>query len=123
MNRLQATTTKKWLARLASVGTGAVILVLAGAAQAAVPGVTGTGAAGTFNLVASQGYITQPDGDAIYSWGYGCATGSRPSFVPYSTGVFCPIMQIPRPTLVGNGHARLIVLLRNNRLAIAGNTS
>ena len=123
MNRLQATTTKKWLARLASVGTGAVILVLAGAAQAAVPGVTGTGAAGTFNLVASQGYITQPDGAAIYSWGYGCAAGSRPSFVPYSTGAFCPNMQIPGPTLVVTENVPFTVTLTNNLPASAGNTS
>src|SRR5437763_8460900 len=100
MNRLQATTTKKWLAPLASVGTGAVILVLAGAAQAAVPGVTGTGAAGTFNLVASQGYITHPDGAAIYSWGYGRAAGSRPSFAPCSTGALGPHMQPPGRTRV-----------------------
>ena len=26
----------------------------------------------TFNLIAQQAYLTQPDGQAIYSWGYGC---------------------------------------------------
>ena len=28
----------------------------------------------TFNLTAQPAYLTQPDGQAIYSWGYGCTT-------------------------------------------------
>ena len=58
------------------------VLWFAPAALAAVPGITGP----TFNLTAQQGYLTQPDGAAVYSWGYGCATGANvaaPSFAPF----------------------------------------
>src|SRR5436853_821361 len=102
----------------------AVALLCTGTVTAAVPGITGTGgAAGTFNLVASQGHITQPDGASIYSWGYGCAAGSSPSFVPYSTGAFCPAMQVPAPTLVVTENVPFTVTLTNNLPAAAGNTS
>jgi FtsP/CotA-like multicopper oxidase with cupredoxin domain len=101
----------------------AAALLFTGTVQAAVPGITGTGSAGTFNLVAGQGYITQPDGAQIYSWGYGCASGSSPSFVPYSTGAFCPTMQIPAPTLVVTENVPFTVTLANNLPAAAGNTS
>ena len=37
-------------------------------AQAAAPGITGP----TFNLQAAPGYISQPDGTSVYTWGYGC---------------------------------------------------
>ena len=43
---------------------------LAATAHAAAPGITGP----TFNLTAQTAYLTQPDGQAIYSWGYGCTT-------------------------------------------------
>ena len=46
----------------------ALALTLAASAHAAVPGITGP----TFNLTAQPAYLTQPDGQAIYSWGYGC---------------------------------------------------
>ena len=51
----------------------AVALLLTPAAFAAAPGITGTGATGTFNLVAQAEYLTQPDGASVYSWGYGCS--------------------------------------------------
>ena len=93
-------------------------------ARAAVPGITGTsGTTGTFHLVASPGYITQPDGATIYSWGFGCASGSAPGFVPYSTGAFCPTMQVPAPTLVVTENVPFTVTLTNNLPAAAGNTS
>ncbi len=60
----------------------AVALMVAPSANAATPGITGTGTVGTFNLSAAAGYTTQPDGRSIYTWGYGCAKGSTPSFVP-----------------------------------------
>ena len=41
---------------------------LAATAHAAAPGITGP----TFNLTAAPAYLTQPDGQSIYSWGYGC---------------------------------------------------
>ena len=43
-------------------------------AHAAAPGITGNGSIATFNLTAQPAYITQPDGQMVYSWGYGCAT-------------------------------------------------
>ena len=49
----------------------AVSALLTPAAFAAVPGITDTGTAGTFNLTAQDAYLNQPDGNAIYSWGYG----------------------------------------------------
>ena len=58
----------------------AVALSLAPAAFAATPGMTGTtGTSGLFNLTAQDGYLNQPDGAAVYSWGYGCVAGSSPS--------------------------------------------
>ena len=49
--------------------------LVAAAAYAASPGITGTnGANANFALVAAPGYISQPDGTSIYSWGYGCNT-------------------------------------------------
>ena len=47
-------------------------LFLAVAAHAAVPGITGTGTVGTFNLTAQTAFLNQPDGSTVYSWGYGC---------------------------------------------------
>ena len=44
--------------------------LLAATAHAAAPGITGP----SFDLTAAPGYITQPDGASIYSWGYGCNT-------------------------------------------------
>jgi len=38
---------------------------LTATAHAAAPGITGP----TFNLTAQPAYLTQPDGQAIYSWG------------------------------------------------------
>src|SRR5438105_14368864 len=119
MNHFKATRLRVWLV-WAGVGMIAVALLWAGAAQAAVPGITGTGTANTFNLVATQGYITQPDGAAIYSWGYGCAAGSSPSFVPYSTGAFCPSMQISGRTLIVAEDVAFTVPLTTNLLAALG---
>jgi FtsP/CotA-like multicopper oxidase with cupredoxin domain len=116
--------TKSILARLILVLIVALTLLFVGVASAAVPGITSTaGTAGTFNLVASPGYITQPDGSQIYSWGYGCAANSSPSFVPYSVGAFCPTMQVPAPTLVVTEGQTFTVTLTNNLPAAVGNTS
>jgi len=38
----------------------------------------------------------------IYSWGYGCAAPSTPTFNPPASkmpGAKCPLMQVPGPTL------------------------
>src|SRR4029077_5053571 len=84
--------------------TVAVALLLTPAAFAAAPGMTSTaGTPGTFNLTAQDAYLNQPDGEAVYSWGYGCVTGSAPVFDPPATimpGAACNTMQVPGPTLV-----------------------
>jgi FtsP/CotA-like multicopper oxidase with cupredoxin domain len=91
------------------------------ASQAAAPGITGT----SFDLTAASGYISQPDGQAIYSWGYGCNT--QPSgFLPAAiAGASCPNgqMQLPGPTLIVTEGQIVTVTLHNNLPVAAGNTS
>src|SRR5271169_1480149 len=91
------------LARLVLAPVMALFLVAA--ANAATPGITGgsltTATPGTFNLTAQTAYLNQPDGNSVYSWGYGCATGFAPTFVPAAiTTATCNTMQVPGPTLV-----------------------
>ncbi len=114
--------TRSAVMRLAAVVMVAVASLLAGTAEAAVPGITSTGSGSTFNLVANQGYISQPDGAQIYSWGYGCAS-STATFVPYTTAAFCPTMQVPGPTMVVTQGTSFTVTLTNNLPKGAGNTS
>jgi FtsP/CotA-like multicopper oxidase with cupredoxin domain len=99
----------------------AAILLFATAAQAAAPGITGP----TFNLTAQANYISQPDGNMVYSWGYGCS--SAPSgFSPSATlmpGAICPTMQIPGPTLIVTEGQTVTVNLTNNLPVPAGNSS
>src|SRR5258706_1932925 len=57
---------------LATVATAASLMLTA-AAHAAAPGITGTGTAGTFSLTAQPAYLSQPDGQAGYSLGFGRA--------------------------------------------------
>src|SRR5467141_2469977 len=76
-------------------------MLLTATAYAAAPGITGP----TFSLTAQSAYISQPDGQAIYSWGYGCTTGFTPTFAPRPGGADlananCSTMQIPGPTLI-----------------------
>jgi FtsP/CotA-like multicopper oxidase with cupredoxin domain len=106
--------------------------LLAGAAQAAVPGITAapalsgstsTLATSTFNLSANAGYVSQPDGASLYTWGYGCAGGTA-TFVPSAiSGGACGAMQLPGPTLIVNQGDTVTVTLTNNLPAAAGNTS
>jgi FtsP/CotA-like multicopper oxidase with cupredoxin domain len=91
-------------------------LLLCGAANAAVPGVTGP----TFNLTASASTISQPDGATIYAWGYGC-TGAPAGFLPASGN--CPLMQMPGPTMIVNEGDAVTVNLTNALPLAAGNTS
>jgi len=65
---MKNTISKAMLHHLAPVA--AVALLLTATAYAAAPGITGT----TFNLTAQPAYISQPYGQAIYSWGYGCSS-------------------------------------------------
>jgi len=89
------------------------------AADAAAPGITGPG----FALTATDAYITQPDGQAIYSWGYGCTTAPS-GFAPAGiTSTFCNTMQIPGPTLIVTEGQTVSVTLTNMLPTGAGNTS
>ena len=106
------------------VGT---VLSLAPAAFAAAPGITGTGStAGTFQLTAQEAYLNQPDGNAVYSWGYGCVGGTKPTFAGSATFVFtptCNTMQVPGPTMVVTEGQTVTISLTNNLPTPAGNTS
>src|SRR6201987_5073016 len=94
-------------------------LLLAPAAFAAAPGITGP----TFNLTARAEYLTQPDGAAVYSWGYGC-NGNPVGFAPSAiTNGFCSNMQVPGPTLIVTQGQSVTVNLTNNLPTAAGNTS
>ncbi len=101
----------------------AVALLLAAPAQAAAPGITGTlsGTTVNFSLTAQANYISQPDGAQIYSWGYGCASGFTPGFVPFPGN--CSSMQVPGPTLVVTEGQTVTVTLTNSLPVAAGNTS
>jgi FtsP/CotA-like multicopper oxidase with cupredoxin domain len=97
---------------------------LAATAHAAAPGISGP----TFNLTAAPAYLTQPDGQAIYSWGYGCAAASStvpaPTFAPATiTTGFCNTMQVPGPTLIVTEGQTVSVTLTNSLPTAAGNTS
>ena len=102
-------------------------LFLAVSAHAATPGITGgsltTGTAATFNLTAQTAFLNQPDGNAVYSWGYGCngaPSGFAPAAIKTAT---CPSMQVPGPTLIVTEGQTVTVNLLNGLPAAAGNTS
>src|SRR5215468_9233224 len=100
------------------VAAMALVMWLATAAFAATPGITGP----TFNLTAQQAFLNQPDGEAIYSWGYGC-NGAPAGFQPTLPNQNCPTMQVPGPTLIVTEGASVTVTLTNNLPTAAGNTS
>jgi len=112
--------------RRLQVGAATVLASLLGCgAQAAVPGITGGAATPSFDLVATQGYVSQPDGASVYVWGYGCNTqpsGSAPMAVPLPSAG-CPKMQLPGPTLIVYQGDTVKVTLTNNLPHAAGNTS
>jgi len=108
---------------IAVAGLLPIVLVAAGLfahpALAATPGITGT----SFSLNAGAAYISQPDGQMVYSWGYGCQeapTGFAPAAI---SGASCPSMQLPGPTLIVEEGKAISVKLTNNLPAAAGNTS
>src|SRR6516164_4150994 len=123
---MRATTMKKAIlhTQLLLAAVMAVVLLLTVTAQAAAPGITGT----TFNLTAQPAYLTQPDGQLIYSWGYGCSSAPA-GFKPTMTGQTCGLMQVPGPTLIvtapplGNPPTTVTVNLANGLPTAAGNTS
>src|SRR5512147_655755 len=112
---------KTWIASLPLLAATIVASLLVASAHAAVPGITGP----NFDLTAAPGYITQPDGTSIYTWGYGCNTAPS-GFAPATiTNASCPpgVMQLPGPTLIVNQGDTVTVTLHNNLPAAAGNTS
>jgi len=134
---MRTTITKEAISmkRLLPLATAAA-LSCAGLAQAAAPGISSTtggatATATTFNLDAAPAYINQPDGNQVYSWGYGCTSSTsvtpNPTFVPAAIGVAqgasCATMQIPGPTLVVTEGQSVTVTLTNNLPTAAGNTS
>src|SRR5438270_1314339 len=105
--------------RLLSFVMATAILLFAAAAQAAAPGITGP----IFNLTAQPAYLTQPDGQMVYSWGYGC-DGAPSGYAPAAiSGTFCDSMQVPGPTLIVREGQTVTVNLRNGLPTAAGNTS
>jgi FtsP/CotA-like multicopper oxidase with cupredoxin domain len=104
-------------AKILFTGAITVLTLFVAAAQAAVPGITGT----SFHLTASADRSSQPDGNSLYSWGYGCTNTSTVSFVPFNGT--CPEMQLPGPTLIVNEGQTISVTLTNKLPAAAGNTS
>ena len=92
---------------------------LTATAHAAAPGITGP----TFNLTAQPAYLSQPDGQSVYSWGYGC-NGTPSGYAPAAiTNGFCNTMQVPGPTLIVTEGQTVTVNLLNGLPAAAGNTS
>jgi FtsP/CotA-like multicopper oxidase with cupredoxin domain len=97
----------------------ALTMCLAVTAFAATPGISGP----TFNLTAQQAFLNQPDGEAVYSWGYGC-NGAPAGFLPAAiTGAVCPTMQVPGPTMIVHEGDAVTVNLLNGLPAAAGSTS
>jgi FtsP/CotA-like multicopper oxidase with cupredoxin domain len=115
---MSATKMTKSISIVRSLLAPTLALFLAAAAHAAVPGITGP----TFNLTAQTAYLNQPDGNAVYSWGYGC-NGSPTGTAPAAMTVTCLSMQVPGPTLVVTEGQTVTVNLLNGLPAAAGNTS
>ena len=112
-------TTSIPMGRLLSLVAAAATLLYAAAADAAAPGITGP----SFNLTAQEAYLSQPDGQMVYSWGYGC-NGAPAGYAPAAiTGAFCSTMQVPGPTLVVTEGQTVTVTLTNGLPAAAGDTS
>jgi FtsP/CotA-like multicopper oxidase with cupredoxin domain len=98
----------------------AVLLLLTTAAHAAAPGIKGP----AFKLTAQPAFLNQPDGQMIYSWGYGCNGTPAAGFLPAAIGgATCSSMQVPGPTLIVNENDTVTVQLVNNLPPSAGNTS
>jgi len=110
-----------WKTQLVLAVTMAVALLGAPSANAAAPGITGP----TFTLTAQPAFISQPDGQAVYSWGYGCTSQpSASAFAPAAIkGGFCNTMQVPGPTLIVTEGQTVTVTLTNALPNAAGNTS
>src|SRR6266851_1999329 len=118
---MRAMKMNKTISKMLVLAPMLALLLTATAANATAPGINGP----SFDLTAQDAYISQPDGQAIYSWGYGC-TNAAPlnGYLPAAiTNAFCKTMQIPGPTLIVTENQMVTVTLRNNLPAAAGNTS
>src|SRR6266436_5566516 len=118
---MRAMKTNKIVLQLLGVSVLTCASLFAATAQAAAPGITGT----SFELNAAAGFTSQPDGNSIYTWGYGCfsaPSGLLPATIA-GANVKCPDMQLPGPTLIVNQGDTVTVTLHNNLPAAAGNTS
>ena len=116
---MNATNTKMMISKTQLLLMLALALLLTATAHAAAPGITGP----VFNLTAQASFVSQPDGAAVYSWGYGC-NGAPSGFAPAAiTGAFCNTMQVPGPTLIVTEGQTVTVNLTNNLPSAAGNTS
>jgi FtsP/CotA-like multicopper oxidase with cupredoxin domain len=121
MTMKTATSINRLLPRLHILATATAALLLAAGAQAAAPGIQGT----AFTLTAKPDYISQPDGQSVYSWGYACSASNgaaRPSAIAAPLSVCSGSMQIPGPTLIVT-QGTFTVTLNNGLPAAAGNTS
>src|ERR1700745_1163884 len=110
--------------RVLALVTATTALLFAAGARAAAPGIRGA----SFPLTASPAYISQPDGQSVYSWGYACSAApggaAAPSTIaPPVTGVCGGVMQIPGPTLIVTENVPFTVTLTNHLPTAAGNTS
>jgi FtsP/CotA-like multicopper oxidase with cupredoxin domain len=104
--------------RLLPLVTMAGAMLVGAAAQGMAPGITGP----AFNLTAQPAYLNQPDGNQVYSWGYGC-NGMPAGTAPAKVTVPCPTMQVPGPTLIVKEGDIVTVTLTNGLPTAAGNTS
>src|SRR6516225_9158542 len=102
----------------------ALLMWLATTTFAAVPGIIGATGMGApvFNLTAQEAYLNQPDGESVYSWGYGC-NGAPAGFAPTLPNQNCPSMQVPGPTLIVHENDTVTINLLNGLPTAAGNTS
>ena len=114
------TTTTASIRRVLPLLLTAAVALCATIAEAAAPGITGP----TFNLTAQAASLNQPDGQTVYSWGYGC-NGAPAGFAPetLTTTPFCNSMQVPGPTLIVKEGQTVTVNLTNGLPPSAGNTS
>src|SRR6202035_5805751 len=116
---MRATKMKKLILAVRVLMAPVAMLFVAFATYAATPGITGP----MFNLTAQTAFLNQPDGNAVYSWGYGC-NGAPSGFAPTAiSGASCSAMQVPGPTLIVTEGQTVTVNLLNGLPAAAGNTS
>ena len=121
---MSVNTTMSLLGYALQSATVALGSMLALSVYAAAPGVTGAAGTPVFNLNAAAMRVSQPNGKAVYTWGYGCTSTAGNGFAPAAiSGANCPSAQLPGPTLIVNEGDVVTVTLTNNLPAAAGNTS